>query len=56
MIFIHIGLGDGEVAFDHFEGRVAEDPLEGVEDQSFWDSGILVLFNFVMGNQRAPLQ
>ena len=31
MILIHIRLGDGEVSFDHFEGRVAEDPLEGVD-------------------------
>ena len=31
MVGVYVGLGDGEVAFDHFEGRVAENPLEGVD-------------------------
>ena len=30
MVGVYVGLGDGEVAFDHFEGRVAENNLEGV--------------------------
>lgn len=31
MVFVDVGLGDGEVAFDHFEGGVAEDALEGID-------------------------
>jgi len=27
VVLIHVRLGDGEVAFDHFEGQMALDPL-----------------------------